>query len=135
MNNPGASVADWLRSLFSNHLPLTSVGSNPDRNFDSFMWGSYPACLRNVGGSTQIPVRAWNNARKDTWGLPPTVKLERCDMTYIVLMWRKTQNKQNEISPSVSLRLFDAFVGSIINYACLVWGLTKSKDIERLHLK
>jgi hypothetical protein len=26
-------VAEWLRSLTSNHLPLTAVGSNPDRNF------------------------------------------------------------------------------------------------------
>jgi hypothetical protein len=24
------SVAEWLRSLTSNHLPLTAVGSNPD---------------------------------------------------------------------------------------------------------
>jgi hypothetical protein len=60
---------------------------------DSFMWGSYPASLRNVGGSTQVPVRAWNNARRGTWGLPPPVKLERRDMTYTVSMWRKTQNK------------------------------------------
>jgi hypothetical protein len=59
------------------------------------MWGSYPSSLRNVGGSTQVLVRAWNNARKGTWGIPPPVKLERRDMTYTVSMWRKTQNKQN----------------------------------------
>jgi hypothetical protein len=47
--------------------------------------------VRNVDGSTQVPVRAWNNARKGTWGLPPPVKLERRDMTYTVSMWRKTQ--------------------------------------------
>jgi hypothetical protein len=58
------------------------------------MWGSYPASLRNVNGSTQVPVRAWNNARKGTWGLPPPVKLERRNITYTVLMWCKTQNKQ-----------------------------------------
>jgi hypothetical protein len=40
-----------------------------------------------------------------------------------------------EISPSVSLQIINAFVGSIINYACQVWGFTKSKDIERLNLK
>jgi hypothetical protein len=57
------------------------------------MWGNYPASLGNVGGSTQVPVRAWNNARKGTWGLSPPVKLERRDMTYTVSMWRKTQNK------------------------------------------
>jgi hypothetical protein len=32
----GASVAEWLRSLTSNHLPLTAVGSNPDRDFGFF---------------------------------------------------------------------------------------------------
>jgi hypothetical protein len=43
-----------------------------------------------------VPVRAWNNARKGTWGLPPPVKLERRDMTYTVSMWRKIQNKQKK---------------------------------------
>jgi hypothetical protein len=43
-----------------------------------------------------VPNRAWNNARKGTWGLPPAVKLERRDMTYTVSMWRKTQNKTNK---------------------------------------
>jgi hypothetical protein len=62
------------------------------------VWGSYPASLRNVGGSTQAPVRAWNNARKGTWGLPQPVKLESRHMTYTVSMWRKTQwNKQTSI--------------------------------------
>jgi hypothetical protein len=32
----GASVAEWLRSFTSNHLPLTAVGSNPDRDFGLF---------------------------------------------------------------------------------------------------
>jgi hypothetical protein len=32
----GASVAEWLRSLTSNHLPLTPVGSNPERDFGFF---------------------------------------------------------------------------------------------------
>ena len=31
--------------------------------------------------------------------------------------------------------MFDAFVASILNYSCEVWGLTKSKEIERIHLK
>jgi hypothetical protein len=62
---------------------------------DSFMLGSYTASSRNVGGSTQVPVHAWNNAGKGTWGLPPTVKLERRNLTYNVSVWRKTQlNKQ-----------------------------------------
>jgi hypothetical protein len=32
----GVSVAEWLRSLTSNHLPLTAVSSNPDRDFGFF---------------------------------------------------------------------------------------------------
>jgi hypothetical protein len=32
----GASVAEWLRFLTSNHLPLTAVGLNPDRDFGFF---------------------------------------------------------------------------------------------------
>jgi hypothetical protein len=32
----GASVAEWLRSLTSNHLPLTIVGSNFLRDFVFF---------------------------------------------------------------------------------------------------
>jgi hypothetical protein len=35
----GASVAEWLRSLTLNHLPLTAVGSNPDRDFGFFHVG------------------------------------------------------------------------------------------------
>ena len=31
--------------------------------------------------------------------------------------------------------MFDAFVGSTANYGAEIWGYTKSKDIEGLHLK
>jgi hypothetical protein len=73
----------------------------PTRTLNYFMWGSYPASLRNVGGSTQVPVHAWNNARKGTWGLSPS-KLKRrdkpilfrCDVkpnknTYVYIFERK----------------------------------------------
>jgi hypothetical protein len=90
----GASVAKWLRLLTSNHLPLTAVGLNPYRDFGFFHVRKLPASLRNVSGSARVPICAWNNAGKGTWGLPPPVKLERRDMTYTVLMWRKTKNKQ-----------------------------------------
>jgi hypothetical protein len=36
LNDIGASVAEWLRSLTSNHLPITAVGSNPERGFGFF---------------------------------------------------------------------------------------------------
>jgi hypothetical protein len=32
----GASLAEWLKLLTSNYLPLTAVGSNPDRDFGFF---------------------------------------------------------------------------------------------------
>ena len=32
-------------------------------------------------------------------------------------------------------QLFDPFVGSVISYGFEVWGLCKSKELERLHLK
>jgi hypothetical protein len=51
---------------------------------------------RNVSGSTQVPVPARNNARKGTVGLSSPVKLERCHLTYNMLVWRKTQNKQTK---------------------------------------
>jgi hypothetical protein len=37
--------------------------------------------------------------------------------------------------PKTYCQLFDAFVGSILNYSCEVWGFTKSKQLETLHLK
>jgi hypothetical protein len=58
------------------------------------MIGSYPASLRNVGGSTKVPVCALKNARRSTWCLPSPVKLGRRQMTYTVSVWRKTQIKK-----------------------------------------
>jgi hypothetical protein len=68
--------AEWLRLWSSDHLPSPLLVRIPTETLDSFIWGSYPDTLWNVGGSTQVPVCAWNIARKDTGGLPPTVKLE-----------------------------------------------------------
>ena len=42
----------------------------------------------------------------------------------------------SEISRNlVSLELFDPFMGSILNYGCSVWGFSKSKEQERIHLR
>ena len=57
-------------------LSLTAVGSNSVRDLDFVMWGSYPASLCNVGGSTQVATCVWNTARRGNWGLPLPVKLE-----------------------------------------------------------
>lgn len=40
-----------------------------------------------------------------------------------------------DFKPKTLCQLFDAFVSHIINYACEIWGYTKSKEIERIHLK
>jgi hypothetical protein len=59
----------WVSTYFEPHRCRVRI---PTWTLDSFMWGSYPASLRNVGGPTRV-LRVWNNARK---GLPPPVKLE-----------------------------------------------------------
>ena len=43
--------------------------------------------------------------------------------------------KKYGLSPGILCQLFDAFVSSILNYGCEVWGFSKSKDIEKIHLK
>jgi hypothetical protein len=78
----------WLQTTCSSSLWVQI----PVGTLDSFMRRSYPASLRNVGGSTQMPVIALNNAWKDTWGLPPPVYMERRHMNYTVSVWRKTQS-------------------------------------------
>ena len=39
------------------------------------------------------------------------------------------------MKPNVLCQLFGAFVGSILSYSSDVWGYTKSKERERVHLK
>ena len=92
-----ASVAEWLETLDYNHLPLNVVGRIPLGTLYLFMWGSYPASLQNVDGSTQVPTRAWNNIRRDTLGLPPPGKLlENRHITFTILVRRKPQPKNNK---------------------------------------
>ena len=43
--------------------------------------------------------------------------------------------RKYEINPKLCLQLFDAFVGSILNYGSKVWGYTKTKQFERVQLK
>lgn len=43
--------------------------------------------------------------------------------------------KQFDFKPKVLCQLFDAFVGATLNYGAEVWGFSKSKEIERIHLK
>jgi len=43
--------------------------------------------------------------------------------------------KDFEFSPKTQCQLFDVFVSSILNYGSEVTGNTKSKEMERIHLK
>ena len=43
--------------------------------------------------------------------------------------------KRIPLSPAHLCQLFDSFVGSILNYSCELYGFSKSKEIERVHLK
>ena len=40
-----------------------------------------------------------------------------------------------KLKPKLLCQLFYSFVGSILNYASEIWGFSKSKNIERVHLK
>ena len=43
--------------------------------------------------------------------------------------------RQYDFNFKTLCQLFDSFVGSILSYGCEVWGFTKSKELERIHLK
>ena len=43
--------------------------------------------------------------------------------------------KDYELSPDITIELFDSFVGSILNYGSEVWGFSKANQLERVHLK
>jgi hypothetical protein len=45
-------------------ITTIGVGSNPIRDLEFFNVRNYLACLRNIGFSTQVAVRAWNNAKR-----------------------------------------------------------------------
>ena len=45
------------------------------------------------------------------------------------------QCRKLPLTPKSLCQLFDAFVGSILNYSCELWGFCTSKSLERLHLK
>lgn len=40
-----------------------------------------------------------------------------------------------EVRPDLAMQLFESFEGSFLKYSCPVWGLTKLKDLERVHLQ
>ena len=59
------SFGHWLRIIC---LCLTTLGSNSAKDFRFFHVRKLSRCLRNFGGSTQVPARAWNNVRRGHLG-------------------------------------------------------------------
>ena len=49
--------------------------------------------------------------------------------------WHRTQKCIVEISISQKCKLFDALVGSILNYSSEIWGGYEAKDVELVHNK
>ena len=45
------------------------------------------------------------------------------------------KTKEFDLKPYTVLQLFDAFVAPVLNYGVEFWGFTKSKELERIHLK
>ena len=46
-----------------------------------------------------------------------------------------TNTSKYDFKVKILLQLFDTFVGSTLNYGCEITGFSKSKQIERIHLK
>ena len=77
--------------LTKNHITLTTVDANPTRQFELFMWGTYPASLRNVSVLLKHPLMpeilhiGVSEVFLHQW------KLESCHMTFIVSVRLKTK--------------------------------------------
>ena len=76
---------------------------------DFFMWGSYPANLWNVCGSSHV----WNTVWRGIWGFPPPVKLESRHITCTVLVWNKTQPNKK----SIYIIMLNLFQNTWVNMA------------------
>jgi hypothetical protein len=75
----------WRTSRLVNASDLTLFPS--EETFPSLLWTGWSEGRIQVGGSSQVPIRAWHIAQR---GIPPHVKLE---MIFTVFMRRKTQPK------------------------------------------
>ena len=92
----GASVAEWLESLTSNHLPLTAVGSIPGLTGSKIFHVRKPSSWLTVGRWFYPGARSgMNNVRRGTWGLPPPSKLEKSpyDLSCVGVTINQTQKK------------------------------------------
>jgi hypothetical protein len=75
------------KKLCTTNKSLTSIDLIPRGTIDS---SYYKACLRNVGGSTQVPFCFWNKCT-ELHLMSQSVKLDRRKMSYTVLVRLKSQ--------------------------------------------
>ena len=104
----GSGICGWvvrvvdLESLVPPHCGFECLLGT----VDTFMWGRYLASLRNVRGSTELPVCAWNVAGRGTLSLSPPVKLESHHITFTLLVWQNpSQNILSRLSSCDTLSL------------------------------
>ena len=80
------------------HLVQSSLGRWP---LVTVMSRSYPPCLGNVGGSTQVPTCAWNKAHRGTPGLQPPEKAGKVAIwplkCWCILKPNKTNKRLNNL--------------------------------------
>jgi hypothetical protein len=75
-------IIEWLRSFPSNHLPLTTLCTNPITDFRFFHVRKLSSRLRTFDESTRVSIRTRNFAGNDNFGLPPPIKQWSRHITY-----------------------------------------------------
>ena len=54
-------------------------------------------------------------------------------MAFLLCITYIDYSKMSQCAPKRSFQLFDTLVGSVLSYACEVWGFHDAPDIERTH--
>ena len=108
-----------LRRWFHITCPLSLWVQIPPDTLEFFMWGSYPAILQNVGGSTQVLTCAQKNAGKGTWGVPPPVKTTKnLQYNWDIKQTNKQTNKQTIFKHYLLSYFIDITDGTCSNDNC-----------------
>ena len=79
--------------------PLSLWVQIPTESLHFFMRGSYPGTLQNIGISTQMPARVWNNSQRGIWCFP--LPLKTGTFVILPLQCRSKQTKNVLILRSI----------------------------------
>jgi hypothetical protein len=101
-----------------------------------FGW-SYPAYLRNAGGSSQVSVHAWNNAQRGTWCLFVCLfwgfTLHRHSIghiaTFQLYWWWKTSGALPCITSGTNGHLMSTSTDQY-NYKVIIWQILCWCDVK-----